>query len=182
MITHKFREVMAFADEVTVLRRGRFAGSGKVADLTRADMAEMMIGAAARSPRAAARVAPTTSASRVLQIDRAERARRQRPAGGRGSGPDRAARARSSASPAFRATASASWSRCWPASARRHAGEILVDGERYGATRAEIKRHRLCLLPEEPLRNACVARDDRGREHGVPHLRRSAASRAAAGG
>ena len=37
-------------------------------------------------------------------------------------------------------------------------GEILIGGERYGATRAEIKRHRLCLLPEEPLRNACVAR------------------------
>ena len=30
-ITHKFREVMAYADEVTVLRRGRFAGSGRVA-------------------------------------------------------------------------------------------------------------------------------------------------------
>ena len=34
MITHKFREVMAFADEVTVLRRGKLAGHGKVADLT----------------------------------------------------------------------------------------------------------------------------------------------------
>ena len=28
MITHKFREVMAFADAVTVLRRGRLAGDG----------------------------------------------------------------------------------------------------------------------------------------------------------
>ena len=34
MISHKFREVMAFADEVTVLRRGKPAGSGRVADLT----------------------------------------------------------------------------------------------------------------------------------------------------
>ena len=34
MISHKFREVMQFADEVTVLRRGRFAGKGKVKDLT----------------------------------------------------------------------------------------------------------------------------------------------------
>ena len=31
MISHKFREVMQFADEVTVLRRGRFAGRGRVA-------------------------------------------------------------------------------------------------------------------------------------------------------
>src|SRR6202022_1836335 len=45
MITHKFREVMAFADEVTILRRGKLAGHGKVADLTPDSMARMMIGA-----------------------------------------------------------------------------------------------------------------------------------------
>ena len=44
MITHKFREVRAFADEVTVLRRGQKVGGGKVADLTTDDMAKMMIG------------------------------------------------------------------------------------------------------------------------------------------
>jgi general nucleoside transport system ATP-binding protein len=54
-ITHKFREVMAYADEVTVLRRGRFAGSGRVSDLSRADMAEMMIGAR-EIPQGAARL------------------------------------------------------------------------------------------------------------------------------
>src|ERR1700682_4564667 len=45
MITHKFREGMAFADEVTILRRGKLAGSGKVSDLTPDSMARMMIGA-----------------------------------------------------------------------------------------------------------------------------------------
>ena len=34
MITHKFREVMAFCDEVTVLRHGRLMGEGAVRDLT----------------------------------------------------------------------------------------------------------------------------------------------------
>ena len=34
MITHKFREVTAFADAVTVLRRGKLAGGGKVGELT----------------------------------------------------------------------------------------------------------------------------------------------------
>jgi ABC-type uncharacterized transport system ATPase subunit len=29
MITHKFREVMAFADEVTILRRGKLAGTAR---------------------------------------------------------------------------------------------------------------------------------------------------------
>ena len=44
MITHKFREVLAYADAVTVLRKGRLAGKGKVADLTVDQMAAMMIG------------------------------------------------------------------------------------------------------------------------------------------
>jgi ABC-type uncharacterized transport system ATPase subunit len=44
MITHKFREVTSFCDSVTVLRRGRMIGGGKVADLTTDAMARMMIG------------------------------------------------------------------------------------------------------------------------------------------
>ena len=44
MITHKFREVMEYCDEVTVLRRGRFAGAGKTASLDASRMAEMMMG------------------------------------------------------------------------------------------------------------------------------------------
>ncbi|TAD91268.1 MAG: ABC transporter ATP-binding protein [Alphaproteobacteria bacterium] len=59
MITHKFREVTAFADAVTVLRRGRLTGSGAVGDLSTDQMARLMIGdsevraPAARQPRAA---------------------------------------------------------------------------------------------------------------------------------
>src|SRR6202040_156522 len=45
MITHKFREVIAFADKVTILRRGRVAGEGRVDALTSDAMAGMMIGA-----------------------------------------------------------------------------------------------------------------------------------------
>jgi general nucleoside transport system ATP-binding protein len=44
IITHKLREVAAFADEVTVLRKGQFVGSGKVSELTIPQMAEMMVG------------------------------------------------------------------------------------------------------------------------------------------
>jgi general nucleoside transport system ATP-binding protein len=36
------------------------------------------------------------------------------------------------------------------------AGEIWMEGERYGATRLEMRKHRVFSLPEEPLRNACV--------------------------
>ena len=44
MITHKFREVTAFADSLTVLRRGQRVGGGKVSELTTDAMARMMIG------------------------------------------------------------------------------------------------------------------------------------------
>jgi simple sugar transport system ATP-binding protein len=37
-------------------------------------------------------------------------------------------------------------------------GEIHIHGEQYFATRDEMRRHKLSLLPEEPLKNACVAR------------------------
>src|SRR5258706_8174998 len=55
LITHKFREVFGFCDEITVLRRGQFAGAGKVRDLTADDMAAMMMG----GPREAKVVAKT---------------------------------------------------------------------------------------------------------------------------
>jgi ABC-type uncharacterized transport system ATPase subunit len=44
MITHKFREVQAFADEVTILRKGKLAGQGSVKELSTEAMAEMMLG------------------------------------------------------------------------------------------------------------------------------------------
>src|SRR5271163_2687693 len=44
IITHKLKEVAAFVDEVTVLRRGRMAGTGAVKNLGPADLTAMMIG------------------------------------------------------------------------------------------------------------------------------------------
>src|SRR5258705_8320016 len=44
MITHKLREVMAFADEVAVLRRGKLVGKGSTAALTPAVLAQLMVG------------------------------------------------------------------------------------------------------------------------------------------
>ena len=44
IITHKFREVTSFADDVTVLRRGRRVGGGPVTDFSPAALAELMVG------------------------------------------------------------------------------------------------------------------------------------------
>ena len=44
MITHKFREVTQFADDVSVLRRGKLTGTGPVSGMTHDQMAQMMMG------------------------------------------------------------------------------------------------------------------------------------------
>jgi len=44
MISHKFHEVTKFADAVTILRRGKMVGGGKVGQLSTGEMASMMIG------------------------------------------------------------------------------------------------------------------------------------------
>src|SRR5262249_31361648 len=38
------------------------------------------------------------------------------------------------------------------------AGAMIVEGQPYNAARTEMLRHNVSLLPEEPLKNACVAR------------------------
>ncbi|MGO8048564.1 hypothetical protein ACC713_38035, partial [Rhizobium johnstonii] len=35
-------------------------------------------------------------------------------------------------------------------------GEVMVNGETYGATRDETLRNRVRFIPEEPLQNACA--------------------------
>src|SRR6185503_10317213 len=67
MISHKFREVMQFADEVTVLRRGRLAGGGKVADLDPDAMARMMVGD--EPPRASVQREVRERGRAVLEIE-----------------------------------------------------------------------------------------------------------------
>jgi len=66
MITHKFREVEAFCDDVSVLRRGAKVGGGKVGQLSTRDMAAMMIGDAVVRPTAEHVKAPKSGA--VLEI------------------------------------------------------------------------------------------------------------------
>ncbi len=53
MITHKFREVTAYADEVSILRRGRFVGGGLVGEMSTDEMARLMIGDAEIRERSA---------------------------------------------------------------------------------------------------------------------------------
>lgn len=152
MISHKFREVRAFADEVTVLRRGALAGQGRVADLTDGDMAAMMMGksdigtapdrtgqpgaavltlrGAQARDRSGYRVLPigdlTVHAGEVVGI-----------AGISGNG-------------------QVELMEVLTGQRRLIAGSMMVNGTPYAATRRQSQAHRVRYLPEEPLVNACA--------------------------
>jgi simple sugar transport system ATP-binding protein len=155
MITHKLREVEAFTDEVTVLRRGKFVGTGTVGTLTTTAMTEMMIGAR-HVPEAMPRTPLPAGAQRLamrdLQAlnDRGVLALRHVDltlhageivgiAGVSGNGQ--------------RELVEILAGQRTPV-----AGTIEIGGQTYRATRQQMAQHSVCCLPEEPLRNACVPR------------------------
>ena len=155
MITHKFREVMAFADEVSVLRRGRLVGGGRVADLTPARLAELMVGAreipqahAARDGRAVAAAVRLAVDDLVVENDVGRVAVDHvalsvRPgeivgiAGVSGNGQRELVEAL--------------------VGQRRIAqGTVRIDGAPFRATRGAIRFYGALSLTEEPLHTACV--------------------------
>ena len=154
MITHKFREVEAYADAASVLRRGRLVGGGRVADLSREEMARMMMGdakLAEPAPRAGAPGAPVLSARGVRAKDRSglkdivldELVVRAGEivglAGISGNGQVELMEILTGQRPL-------------------DAGTIEVAGAPYQATRTEARVKCVRYLPEEPLQNACAPR------------------------
>lgn len=154
MITHKFREVRSFADEVTVLRRGKLAGKGRVSELSDADMAEMMMGkantatAAARLGEAGREVlrlenvrAPDRSGLHEIVLDNLTVCSREivGVAGISGNGQ-------------FELMEILTGQR------KVVDGEIRVEGKPYHGRRKQARQLKVRYLPEEPLLNACAPR------------------------
>ena len=153
MISHKFREVMQFADEVTVLRRGRLAGRGRVADLTPDAMARMMVGD--EPPRATGTRAARAAGDVVLRIDSltadddlgipavSELRLEVRAgeilgiAGVSGNGQEELVEVLAGQREA-------------------RGGQIHISGRGYVAERSQMRALMVRCLPDEPLRNACV--------------------------
>ena len=153
-ITHKFREVNTYCDAVTVLRRGQLIGTRPTSELDNDMMAEMMVGRRetrsvvereTRAPgKAVLKLEGLSVADNVGQLAVEELALEIRAgeivgvAGVSGNGQRELVETL--------------------AGQRDHeAGRMLVHGEVYTATRPEMVRHKIACLPEEPLRNACVA-------------------------
>lgn len=154
IITHKFREVMNFADEVTVLRKGQYAGAAAVVDVDPPKLAAMMVGrevAAQPLERSDDSNKQTVLELRGLQVE-----------------DDTGMPAVSNFSLSVSsgeivgiAGVSGNGQRelVQVLAGQRDAqsGEVWVHGERYLAKRTDMRRHKFYCLPEEPLRNACVS-------------------------
>jgi simple sugar transport system ATP-binding protein len=155
IITHKFREVMAFADDVSVLRRGHLVGGGAVAALNPDAMARMMVGD--QEIHSMSGRAPMEPGARCLELD------------GLAAENDEGVPAVQGVTLTVRAgeivglagvsgNGQSELVQVLAGQRDATAGEVRVHGERYHARRGEMLRHRVSLLPEEPLRNACIPR------------------------
>ncbi|WP_186208582.1 ABC transporter ATP-binding protein [Burkholderia gladioli] len=214
MITHKFREVLDFADAVTVLRKGRAVAQANVADTSRDELAAWMMGVetAARdaaddaTTNATNATNTTTSASASAAKNAATSATTIATTGAVTSAitspaaslPDTTLAARATRRPCpadapiglaasgltvrddlglpavrelslavrrgeilgiagvsgngQKALVEALIGQRQPA-----AGRMAVGGRPYRATRDEMRERRVFAIPEEPLRNACIA-------------------------
>ena len=155
LITHKFREVTQFADDVSVMRGGRMLMTAQVAATSAEELATVDV-RAEREPRAARRdSAGTGYGGCLLRCPRPERDRRPRHIGGRRYVIRDSQRRDSGYRRRFRQR---------PEAARGSAGGATRAGQRfdpvagqpYRRSRSEMHRYGVFLLTEEPLLNGCV--------------------------
>ncbi|MBN9433362.1 MAG: ABC transporter ATP-binding protein [Bosea sp.] len=155
MISHKFREVTAYADDVTVLRRGRMIGGGRVGELTVDDMSRMMIGdtkireRAARKSFSGAKV--TLELAGVCALDDAglpavdavnlkvHAGEIVGIAGVSGNGQSALIEVLSG-------------------QRDMSEGQLFIDGQDFVPQRQQMAKYKVFGLPEEPLKNAAVPR------------------------
>jgi simple sugar transport system ATP-binding protein len=155
MISHKFREVLAYADDVSVLRRGKLAGAGEIGALSVDAMSRMMVGdtavrACAPRPQRQAAQQPVVLDVKGLCADDASGLPAVRAlslsvrageilgiAGVSGNGQAELVEALSG-------------------QRAMTGGAVFVDGRPFQPTRTQLAACRVFGLPEEPLRNAAV--------------------------
>jgi simple sugar transport system ATP-binding protein len=166
IITHKFREVMAYADHVSVMRRGQLVQRCSVAETTPAQLAAAMMGEG--GAKAVAPSTDVTSTSHALPTAVSASAPLALQVEGLSAQGDRGTLALDGLSLAVRsgeilgvAGISGNGQRelveALVGQRPRSAGHVRVMGQPYSASRRDNRRLKVRSLPEEPLRNACVA-------------------------
>jgi general nucleoside transport system ATP-binding protein len=153
MISHKFREVEAFCDDFTVLRRGARVGGGKVGAVSTREMAAMMIGDAVVRPSAARTTSPKSGVTLEIAGLFAENDEGREAvagldlkiqageivgiAGVSGNGQSELVEALSGQRPI-------------------KLGQVLIRDQDFEPRRDHFDRFKVFGLPEEPLKNATV--------------------------
>lgn len=153
-ITHKFREVNTFCDAVTVLRRGQLIGTKPTSELDNDMMAEMMVGR--RETRTVVEREARAPGKAVLKLEGLSVADNV----GQLAVEDLALDIRAGEIVGVAGVSGNGQRELVETLAGQRdveSGKMLVHGEVYTATRPEMIRHKIACLPEEPLRNACVA-------------------------
>ena len=154
MITHKFREVMAFSDDVTVLRKGQYVGSCSVTQTSPQKLSEMMMGTkVAPQPLERAEVEQSVKPDfhiKNLSVanDQGLTAVKQLTLSIKAG--EIVGIAGISGNGQTELVAALSGQRAI------HKGELFLDETPFKPTRKNLQQHRFFVLPEEPLRNACV--------------------------
>ncbi|HZE92217.1 MAG TPA: ATP-binding cassette domain-containing protein, partial [Rhizobacter sp.] len=157
LITHKFREVTAYADDVSVLRKGRLVAAHKVSETDPQQLATDMVGGADDAKRefAAPVRADRTRGEPRLQV------KNLRVDGDRGQVAVDGLSVNVHAGEIVGVAGVSGNGQRELAEAlvgqrRRVSGEVWVGAEKFSASRDQNRRLKVRSLPEEPLRNACV--------------------------
>jgi len=153
IITHKFREVFGYADAISVLRKGVYVGGGQVANYSKSDIAELMVGSKVAERHLVRETYPDASVKlkidSLVDIENTEipilnklslevkKGEIYGIAGISGNGQKRLVEILGGQKLATD-------------------GKILVDDKEYVPVRKTMRENKFHCLPEEPLKNACV--------------------------
>jgi simple sugar transport system ATP-binding protein len=155
LITHKLREVMAFAREVSVLRHGKLVDHAPVGHVTRQTLGALMVGRSDIAGLATRSGAPPGRERLRVEGLHAENDK------GQEAVKDLSFSVRSGEIVGIAGVSGNGQREIVEAISGQRTptgGRILVHGRSYAARRGEMRREKVCCLPEEPIRNACVGR------------------------
>ena len=145
-ISHKLDEVLAVADAITVIRAGRTVASVLPSEVTARELAELMVGSELPTPETRESTVTDVVELEVSGLTVVEDVRAAARPGRR----SRCTAARSSASPASRATVSASWSRRSSGFASRRPAASALGGVDISHASTRFRReHGVGYIPED---------------------------------
>lgn len=154
MITHKFREVSAYADNVSILRKGKLVGGGAVAKMSVEQMSHAMMGQAPvidQHHRKNTIKRPVLTIQNIKASDKTGLKHIEIDEITLNSGEILGIAGISG-------NGQMELLRILTGQTQPESGDIRVNGAPYRATRAEARAHSIRCLPEEPLLNACAPR------------------------